>query len=112
MNHTTMKLTFHQMHDLLRMVDKIVTFKKHVIPRYGRNHPHVHKGKTNQQLETLSLSSVRKLMLPYLATARHNLYTRSVGLYLQSMSSLETDHPDVYRKFEAGFHVVRRSNLL
>ena len=30
MNHTTMKLTFHQMCDLLRMVDKIVIFKKHV----------------------------------------------------------------------------------
>ena len=30
MNHTTMKLTFHQMYDLLRMADKIVIFKKHV----------------------------------------------------------------------------------
>ena len=28
------------------------------------------------------------------------------------MSSLEADHPDVYRKFEAGFHVVQRSNRL
>ena len=28
------------------------------------------------------------------------------------MSSLETDHRDVYRKSEAGFHVVRRSNRL
>ena len=26
------------------------------------------------------------------------------------MNSLESEHPDVYRKFEAGFHVVRRSN--
>ena len=51
-------------------------------------------------------------MLPYLAAAGHNLYTKSVRLYLQSMSSLETDHPDVYRQFEAGFHVVRRSNRL
>ena len=51
-------------------------------------------------------------MLPYLAAAGHNLYTKSVRLYLQSMSSLEADHPDVYRKFEAGFHVVRRSNRL
>ena len=30
MNHSTMKLTFHQMHDLLRMVDKLVIFKKQV----------------------------------------------------------------------------------
>ena len=46
-------------------------------------------------------------MLPYLAAAGHNL---SVRLYLQSISSLETDHPDVYRKSETGFHVVRRSS--
>ena len=51
-------------------------------------------------------------MLPYLAAAGHNLYTKSVRLYLQFMNSLETDHPDVYRKFEAGFHVVRRTNRL
>ena len=51
-------------------------------------------------------------MFPYLAAAGHNLYTTSVQLNLQSMSSLETDHSDVYRKFEAGFHIARRSNLL
>ena len=51
-------------------------------------------------------------MLPYLAASGHNLYTKSVRLYLQSMSSLETDHSYVHRKFEAGFHVVRRSNRL
>ena len=28
------------------------------------------------------------------------------------MRSLETDHADVHRKFEAGFHVVRTSNRL
>ena len=51
-------------------------------------------------------------MVPYLAATGHNLYTKSVRLYLQSMSSLETNHPHVHRKFEAGFHVVRRSNRL
>ena len=51
-------------------------------------------------------------MLSYLAAARHNLYAKSVRLYLQFMSSLETDHPDVYREFEAGFHVVQRTNRL
>ena len=35
-------------------------------------------------------------MLPYLAAAGHNLYTKSVQLYLESISSLGTDHPDVY----------------
>ena len=28
------------------------------------------------------------------------------------MNSLESEHPDVYRKFEAGFNVVRRSNRM
>ena len=51
-------------------------------------------------------------MLPYLAAAGHNLYAKSVRLYLQFMSSLETDHPGVYREFVAGFHVVRRTNRL
>lgn len=52
-------------------------------------------------------------MLPYIAAAWHNLYTKSVRLYLQSMSSLQTDYPDVYRNFEAlSHHVVRRSNCL
>jgi len=51
-------------------------------------------------------------MLPYLASAGHNLYAKSVRLYLQFMSSLETDHPDVYREFEPVFHVVRRTNHL
>jgi len=32
-------------------------------------------------------------MLSSLAAAGHNLYAKSVRLYLQSMSSLETDHP-------------------
>ncbi len=47
-------------------------------------------------------------MLPYLAAAGHNHYTKSVYLYLQKMSTLEIDHPNVYRKFMSGFHVVRR----
>ena len=51
-------------------------------------------------------------MLPYLAASGHNLYAKSARLYLQSMNSLESEHPDVYRKFEAGFHVVRRSNRM
>ena len=66
------------------------------------------KQTSNWRLHLQALSE----MLPYLATARHNLYTKSARLYLQSMSSLETDHPDAYRKFEAGFHVVQKSNRL
>ena len=39
------------------------SFTVAAIPRYGKNHPHVHKGKTNQQLETSSSSSVRNASL-------------------------------------------------
>jgi len=31
-------------------------------------------------------------------------------MYLQQKSNLEDTHPDVYRKFGIGFHVVRRSH--
>jgi hypothetical protein len=51
-------------------------------------------------------------MLPYLAASGHNLYAKSARLYLQSMCNLEIEHPDVYRSFENGFHVVRRSNRM
>ena len=49
-------------------------------------------------------------MLPYLAASGHNLYVKCARLYLQSMSKLQSDHPDVYRSFMSGLHVVRRSD--
>ena len=49
-------------------------------------------------------------MLPYLAASGHNLYVKCGRLYLQSMSDLRTDHPDVYRAFTSGLHVARRSD--
>ncbi|KAG1672542.1 hypothetical protein GQR58_015942 [Nymphon striatum] len=52
------------------------------------------------------------LMLPYLAASGHNLYTKSAQLYLQHMTDLEASHPDVWQKFEEGFHVVRRSDRM
>ena len=48
-------------------------------------------------------------MLPYLAASGHNLYTKSICLYLQKMATLETDHPEVYAHFKRGLHVIRRS---
>lgn len=51
-------------------------------------------------------------MLPYLAASEHNLYIKCARLYLQSMSNLQNKHPDVYRDFVSGFHVVRRSDRL
>ena len=56
----------------------------------------------NWNLHLKSLSE----MLPYLAASGHNHYTKSVRLYLQEMSELEVDHPDVYQKFASGYHVV------
>ena len=49
-------------------------------------------------------------MLPYLAASGHNLYVKCVHFYLESMSTLQTDHPEVYRSFMSGRHVVRRSD--
>ena len=47
-------------------------------------------------------------MLPYFAASGHNLYTKSVYLYLQKMWKLEDSNPDIYSKFMDGLHVVRR----
>ena len=49
-------------------------------------------------------------MLPYFAAAGHNLYTKSVYIYLQQMLKLQTDHPDVYDFVSSGYHVIRRSD--
>ena len=49
-------------------------------------------------------------MLPFLAASGHNLYTKSVHIYLQDMSKLENSYPNVYNSFKAGLHVVRRSD--
>ena len=47
-------------------------------------------------------------MLPYLAAAGHNLYTKSMHIYLQQLTHLPVKHPEVQQHFENGFHVVRR----
>lgn len=57
-----------------------------------------------QHLECLSA------MLPYLAASGHNLYTKSIYIYLQKMSKLEETHPVVYRYYTSGNHVIRRSD--
>ncbi len=49
-------------------------------------------------------------MLPYFAASGHNLYTKSAYLYLQNMSTLEQDHPDVFQYFQNGYHVIRRTD--
>lgn len=49
-------------------------------------------------------------MLPYFAAAGHNNYVKSAYLYLQLMCDLHKTHPDVYKSFQDGLHVVRRSD--
>ena len=57
----------------------------------------------------LHLQTVSK-MLPYLAASGHNNYTKSAWLYLQRMSRLHEDFPEVYHHFQNGLHVIRRSD--
>ena len=49
-------------------------------------------------------------MLPYLAAAGHNLYTKSIYAYLQRLAQLSIQHPEVHHQFQNGYHVVRRSD--
>ena len=49
-------------------------------------------------------------ILLYLAASGHNLYTKSIHIYLQEMSKLQETSPEVFRHFCRGLHVVRRSN--
>lgn len=51
-------------------------------------------------------------MLPYLAASGQNLHVKSARLFLQQMSNLKTQHPNVQTRFEEGFHVVQRSDRL
>ena len=51
-------------------------------------------------------------MLPYLAASGHNLYTKSLHIYLQYITKLPETSPEVFRHFNEGLHVVRRSDRL
>ena len=62
----------------------------------------------NWELNLQALSN----MLPYLAASGHNHYTKCVWIYLQQMSKLEDEHPEVYCHFLRGLYVVRRSDRL
>jgi len=48
--------------------------------------------------------------LPMFAAAGHFNYVKSAYLYLQNMKDLELKDPEVYRKFQEGYHVVRRTD--
>ena len=49
-------------------------------------------------------------MLPFYAAAGHNLYAKSVYIYLQQMRDHSSKHADVLELFKNGFHVICRSD--
>ncbi|KAK3097968.1 hypothetical protein FSP39_014885 [Pinctada imbricata] len=57
----------------------------------------------------MHLQTIR-LMLPYFAATGHNLYAKSIYMYLASMEGLKHSHPEVYEYFSHGYHVFRRSD--
>lgn len=57
----------------------------------------------------MHLNSIREMM-PYLAAAGHNHYTKSTYIYLQQMTDLGIEHPDIQHEFQEGKFVVRRSD--
>jgi hypothetical protein len=48
--------------------------------------------------------------LPVFAAAGHYNYLKSAYFYIQQMSQLHINHPEVFQKFENGFHVIRHSS--
>jgi len=70
-------------------------------------HKHIWAERTgNWHLHLQSISEI----LPYMAALGHNNYTKDLHLYLQQMSNLQYDHPDVYQHFQDGLHVIRHSD--
>ena len=57
----------------------------------------------------LHLSTLSDI-LPYLAASGHNLYTKSLVIYLEEMKRLPDTHPEVHQHFMEGKHSVRRSD--
>lgn len=82
----------------LQYMDMIEILRRFILAEY--------LGNWKLHLKTLSE------MLPYLAASGHNLYLKSVNLYLQKMFKLEHEQPATFRYFEDGLHVLRRSDRL
>ena len=49
-------------------------------------------------------------MLPYLAAAGHNNYTKSLAIFIPKMMDLQCTHPDVHAAFMKGLFPVRRTD--
>ena len=50
-------------------------------------------------------------MMPILAAAGHNLYVKSISIYLKNMKVLPNTHPHVFHHFMNGYHTVQSSDL-
>ena len=57
----------------------------------------------------LHLQSLYDKLL-YFAAAGHRLYAKSAYIYLQMMNEIQNTHPNIYKKYENGFHCARRSD--
>ena len=55
---------------------------------------------------SLQLQSVYD-MLPYFAAAGHRLYAKSGYIYLHMSREFQNTHPNIYKKYQNGFHCVR-----
>ena len=58
----------------------------------------------------LHISTLQE-MLPIFVACGHNNYTKSVWLYLQQMSTLETNYPNLFKQYIDGNHILRRTNF-
>ena len=57
----------------------------------------------------LSHVSLTKQMINLFAATGHNNYAKTCRLYIQSILTLERDHPEIFEQFIAGNHTVRRT---
>ena len=53
--------------------------------------------------------STTKQMLNLFAATGHNNYAKTCRLYLDSIGTLKSEHPEIYDQFIAGNHTVRRT---
>ena len=53
-----------------------------------------------------------KQMINLFAATGHNNYSKTCRFYLQSILTLEKDHPDIFAQFMAGNHTVRRTDKI
>ena len=48
--------------------------------------------------------------IPIFAAAGHYSYLKSAYIYVQEMGQLDINHPDIFRKFQKGYHVIHHSS--